>query len=189
MRSLGAVASMIHSMIKFPTANGTATMVTSEVTLRECRRNKEARGSTQEGRMTHPRIRASDPNETSTEKMCAPKEDSTKRKPPEEASKEDKPPLENVLISDDYPYEPITIGGNLSAECRLELIKTLCKHIDAFASGGYDRDTPLRDGTSLKTYPHIKPRVQKKKSLAPERRKVVKNEVEEWLRAGIEKRM
>ncbi|GJX22675.1 hypothetical protein Tco_0227120, partial [Tanacetum coccineum] len=125
MRSLGAVASMIHSMIKFPTANGTATMVTSEVTLRECRRNKEARGSTQEGRMTHPRIRASDPNETSTEKMCAPKEDSTKRKPPEEASKEDKPPLEKVLISDDYPYEPITIGGNLSAECRLELIKTL----------------------------------------------------------------
>ncbi|GJZ16649.1 reverse transcriptase domain-containing protein [Tanacetum coccineum] len=37
----------------------------------------------------------------------------------------------------------------------------------------------------LKTYPHIEPRVQRKRSIAPERRKVVKDEVAEWLKARI----
>ncbi|GJR16879.1 hypothetical protein Tco_0965406 [Tanacetum coccineum] len=54
MRSLGVVASIIHSMIKFPTANGIATMVTNKYALRECQRTKEA--PTQEGRMIRPRI-------------------------------------------------------------------------------------------------------------------------------------
>ncbi|GJR50919.1 reverse transcriptase domain-containing protein [Tanacetum coccineum] len=34
----------------------------------------------------------------------------------------------------------------------------------------------------LKTYPHIKPRVQRKRSIAPDRRKVVKDEVTEWIK-------
>ncbi|GKB49211.1 reverse transcriptase domain-containing protein [Tanacetum coccineum] len=37
----------------------------------------------------------------------------------------------------------------------------------------------------LKTYPHIEPRVQRKQSIAPDRRKIVKEEVAEWLKAGI----
>ncbi|GJU39369.1 reverse transcriptase domain-containing protein [Tanacetum coccineum] len=37
----------------------------------------------------------------------------------------------------------------------------------------------------LKTYPHIVPGVQRKRSIAPDRRKVVKEEVAEWLKAGI----
>ncbi|GKA97822.1 reverse transcriptase domain-containing protein [Tanacetum coccineum] len=37
----------------------------------------------------------------------------------------------------------------------------------------------------LKTYPHIEPRVQRKRSIALDRRKVVKEEVAEWLKAGI----
>nr|GFB29720.1 hypothetical protein [Tanacetum cinerariifolium] len=37
----------------------------------------------------------------------------------------------------------------------------------------------------LDTYPHIEPKVQKKKSLALDRRKVVTDEVNEWLKAGI----
>ena len=36
MRSLGAVASTIHSMIKFPTSSGVATIMTSRETLKEC---------------------------------------------------------------------------------------------------------------------------------------------------------
>ncbi|GKB19150.1 reverse transcriptase domain-containing protein [Tanacetum coccineum] len=36
LRSLGVVASTIHSMIKFPTANGIATMTTKRETLQEC---------------------------------------------------------------------------------------------------------------------------------------------------------
>nr|GEW49333.1 hypothetical protein [Tanacetum cinerariifolium] len=57
-RSLGVVVSTINLMIKFPTANGIATMVTNREALRECRRIEEAHGFTQEGRMTHPQIRA-----------------------------------------------------------------------------------------------------------------------------------
>ncbi|GJZ38970.1 hypothetical protein Tco_0585533, partial [Tanacetum coccineum] len=41
----------------------------------------------------------------------------------------------------------------------------------------------------LKTYPHIEPRVQRKRSIASDRRKVVKEEVAEWLKAGIVKRI
>ncbi|GJZ77317.1 reverse transcriptase domain-containing protein [Tanacetum coccineum] len=41
----------------------------------------------------------------------------------------------------------------------------------------------------LEIYPHIEPRVQKKRSIASDRRKVVKKEVDEWLKAGIVKRV
>ncbi|GKF57404.1 reverse transcriptase domain-containing protein [Tanacetum coccineum] len=37
----------------------------------------------------------------------------------------------------------------------------------------------------LKTYPHIEPRVQRKRSIAPDTRKAVKDEVTEWLKARI----
>ncbi|GJW99197.1 hypothetical protein Tco_0181005 [Tanacetum coccineum] len=42
MRSLGAVASTIHSMIKFLTLNGITTIATTRETLSECRQIKEA---------------------------------------------------------------------------------------------------------------------------------------------------
>ncbi|GJT11643.1 hypothetical protein Tco_0858685 [Tanacetum coccineum] len=42
---------------------------------------------------------------------------------------------------------------------------------------------------SLDTYPHIEPKVKKKISLAPDKRKVVTDEVNEWLKAGIIRRM
>ncbi|GJZ06592.1 reverse transcriptase domain-containing protein [Tanacetum coccineum] len=41
----------------------------------------------------------------------------------------------------------------------------------------------------LKTYPHIEPRVQRKRSIAPDKRNVVKEEVEEWLKSSIMKRV
>ncbi|GKF44937.1 hypothetical protein Tco_0131489, partial [Tanacetum coccineum] len=57
------------------------------------------------------------------------------------------------------------IGGNLSTECRSGLIEML-QH-------------------KRKTYPHIDPRVQRKQSMALDRRKVGKDEVAEWLKARI----
>ncbi|GJV87157.1 hypothetical protein Tco_1531095 [Tanacetum coccineum] len=42
---------------------------------------------------------------------------------------------------------------------------------------------------SLDTYIHIEPNVQKKRSLALDRRKVVTDEVNEWLKAGIVRRV
>ncbi|GJR72490.1 reverse transcriptase domain-containing protein [Tanacetum coccineum] len=67
IRSLGAVASTIHSMIKFPTANVIATVITKRETLQECRRIKEVQGSAPEGRVTHPRIRSFKPKDAPEE--------------------------------------------------------------------------------------------------------------------------
>nr|GEV93448.1 hypothetical protein [Tanacetum cinerariifolium] len=106
LRSLGFVASTIHSMIKFPTANGIATMTTKRETLYECRRIEEVQGLAMEGRI-NPRMQAS------------------------------------------------KFKGTTNKE------------------------------HELKTYHHIEPRVQRKRSIALDRRKVVKDEVAEWLKAGI----
>ncbi|GKB49212.1 hypothetical protein Tco_0899965 [Tanacetum coccineum] len=54
LRSLGAVASTIQSMIKFPTANGIATVTTKKDTLHECQRMEEAQGSVLERRIAFP---------------------------------------------------------------------------------------------------------------------------------------
>ncbi|GKD76937.1 hypothetical protein Tco_1339558, partial [Tanacetum coccineum] len=75
----------------------------------------------------------------------------------------------------------------MSAECRHALIQTLRKNADVFAWTPADMIGIPRAITKhrLDTYPHIEPKVQKKRSLAPYRRKVVTNEVNEWLKAGI----
>ncbi|GJR03620.1 hypothetical protein Tco_0526604 [Tanacetum coccineum] len=105
---------------------------------------------------------------------------------PLEKSLESKPP-EKVVIHDDYPDQTIIIRGNLSAECRSRLIEILRKHADAFAWTLTDMTGIPRfiADYELKTYPHIEPRVQRKRSKALDRRKVVKDEVAEWLKAGI----
>ncbi|GJX62496.1 hypothetical protein Tco_0295396 [Tanacetum coccineum] len=100
-------------------------------------------------------------------------------------------PLEKVVIHDDYPDQTITIRGNLSAEYISGLIKILRKHADAFAWTPADMTGIPRfiAEHELKTYPHIELRVQQKRSIAPDRRKVVKEEVAEWLKAGIVRRV
>ncbi|GJY45232.1 hypothetical protein Tco_0434295 [Tanacetum coccineum] len=60
LRNLRAVASTIHSIIKFLTTNGIATMTTMKETLQECQRIKEARGPTREGRITFPQTQTCD---------------------------------------------------------------------------------------------------------------------------------
>ncbi|GJS78281.1 reverse transcriptase domain-containing protein [Tanacetum coccineum] len=99
-------------------------------------------------------------------------------------------PPEKAIVNDDYPDQPITIGGSLSAECRTELTKVMHKYADAFVWVPADMTgiPCFIIEHQLKTYPHIEPRVQKKKSLAPNIRKVVKEKVEEWLKSGIVKR-
>ncbi|GJR52101.1 hypothetical protein Tco_1402622 [Tanacetum coccineum] len=54
MRSLGAVASTIHSMMKFPTSNRIATISTTRETLRECRQIEKAQDLSQHVRVTDP---------------------------------------------------------------------------------------------------------------------------------------
>ncbi|GJS33015.1 reverse transcriptase domain-containing protein [Tanacetum coccineum] len=53
MRNLGAVASTIHSMIKFPTSNGIATIATTRETLRECKQIEEAQALSRHARVTY----------------------------------------------------------------------------------------------------------------------------------------
>ncbi|GKE58684.1 reverse transcriptase domain-containing protein, partial [Tanacetum coccineum] len=52
LRSLGAVASTIHLMRKFPTNNGIATMTTKRQTLQECQMMEEVQGPITERRVT-----------------------------------------------------------------------------------------------------------------------------------------
>ncbi|GJT98258.1 hypothetical protein Tco_1093776 [Tanacetum coccineum] len=106
------------------------------------------------------------------------------------APNENKPP-EKVVIHDGYPDHTITIGRNLTTECRTGLMEILCKYIDAFAWTLVDMTgiPRLIAQHELKTYPHIEPRVQRKRSIASDKRKVVKEEVAEWLKAGIVRRV
>ncbi|GKD77116.1 hypothetical protein Tco_1339737 [Tanacetum coccineum] len=96
-------------------------------------------------------------------------------------------PREKVVIHIDYRDQIITIGGNLLAEYRFGLIEILRKHDDAFAWTPADMtEIPCFIAEhELKMYPYIEPRVQRKQGIAPDRRKVVKEEVAEWLKAGI----
>ncbi|GJZ10959.1 reverse transcriptase domain-containing protein [Tanacetum coccineum] len=204
LRSLGAVASTIHSMINFPTANGIATMTTKRETLQECRRMEEAQGPAMEIRTIPPRMQASksvgtiskgkegsrgytdkigepdviiQPSPISSKKYTQTDEKGKGEDGSLEKSPGSKPP-EKVVIHDGYPDQTITIGGSLTAEYRSRLIEMLCKHADAFAWTPADMTgIPCFVAEhELKTYPHIEPRVQRKRSIAPDIRKVVKDE-------------
>nr|GFA17278.1 reverse transcriptase domain-containing protein [Tanacetum cinerariifolium] len=56
MRSLGAIAFTIHSMIKFPTSNRIATIAATRENLRECRQIKEAQALSRHARVTDPSL-------------------------------------------------------------------------------------------------------------------------------------
>ncbi|GJX01524.1 hypothetical protein Tco_0185437, partial [Tanacetum coccineum] len=181
LRNLGAVAFTIHSMIKFLTANGIATMTTKRETLQECQRIKEARGPAMEGSITFPRIQAPESEGTTnkgreesrgqTDKVGEPdstiqpshipskKDTQTDEKDkgkdqPLEKSLESKP-LENVAIHDNYPEQTIIIEGNLSVETRAQ-------------------DIPSHKAESAE---------KMEKNFG--QKKVVKDEVAEWLKAEI----
>ncbi|GKE00642.1 reverse transcriptase domain-containing protein [Tanacetum coccineum] len=176
LRSLGAVGSTIHTMIKFPTTNGIAIVTTKKETLHECRRMEEAQEPIREDGVIskHQILKersawAEKKNENIVGKDKHPK-----------GPLESKPP-EKVVIHNDYVEQTITIGGTLLVEYRSGLIEILQKHADAFAWTVIDMTGIPRfiAEHELKTYPHIEPMVQRKWSIAPDRRKVVKEEVAE----------
>ncbi|GJZ10268.1 reverse transcriptase domain-containing protein [Tanacetum coccineum] len=105
------------------------------------------------------------------------------KKPPKSGTEE------KIVVNDNYPEQLVTIRGGLSAECRHALIHTLRKNVDIFAWNPADMTGIPRAITehSLDTYPHIEPKAQKKRSLALDRRKVVTDEVNKWLKADLNK--
>ncbi|GJY35548.1 reverse transcriptase domain-containing protein [Tanacetum coccineum] len=174
IRSLGAIASTIHSMMKFSTSNGIATISTTRKTLRECRQIEEAQDlKTRSQRPGKEPMQLDD--------MEGRRQPDKGRKPPKSGTKE------KIVVNDNYPEQLVTIGGGLSAKCRHALIHTLRKNVDIFAWTPADMTGILRAITehSLDTYPHIKPKAQKKRGLDPDIRKVVTDEVNEWLKARI----
>ncbi|GJT42043.1 reverse transcriptase domain-containing protein [Tanacetum coccineum] len=206
IRSLGAVASTIHSMMKFPTSNGIATISTTRETLRECRQIEEAQDLSRHARVTDPTPMQTSSEVANPRLSLAPVETRPRRPGKEpmqldgtegrrQLDKERRLPKssveEKIVINDNYPEQLVTIGGGLSAECRHALIHTLRKNVDIFAWTPADMTGIPRAITehSLDTYPHIEPKAQKKRSLAPDRRKVVTDEVNEWLKAGIVRRV
>nr|GEU75209.1 reverse transcriptase domain-containing protein [Tanacetum cinerariifolium] len=170
IRSLGAIASTINSMIKFPTSNGIANITTTRETLRECRQIEEAQALSWNARITDP-----SPMQTSSEVinprcLLAPVEtcswrpgkepmqldDVEERRQPDKGKKLTKSSVEEkILVNDNYPEQLVTIGGDMTG-----ISWAIMEH-------------------SLDTYPHIKPKVQKKRSLALDRRNVMTTKDEE----------
>ncbi|GJS49612.1 hypothetical protein Tco_0599733 [Tanacetum coccineum] len=205
MRSLGAIASTIYSMIKFLTSNGIATVATTRETLRECRQIEKAQSLS-----GHTRIADPSPMQTSSEvanpkaslalietHSWRPEKEPMQLDDVEERQKLDKgrkPPKssveEKIVVNDNYLEQLVSIGGVLSAECR-RVDTNPPKNDDVFAWTPADMTGIPRAITEhrLDTYPHIEPKVHKKISLALDRRKVVTDEVNEWLKTGIMRRV
>ncbi|GJR71640.1 reverse transcriptase domain-containing protein [Tanacetum coccineum] len=175
MRSLGVVASTIHSMMKFPTSNGIATISTTKETLRECRQIEEAQDLSR-----HVRVMDPSPSQTSSE-VANPR--------PSLAPMETRPRRsgkEPMQLDDTEEGQQLDKGKRSSKHA---LIHTLRENVDIFAWTPADITGIPRAITehSLDTYPHIEPRAHKKRSLAPDRKKVVTDEVNEWLNDDLNK--
>ncbi|PWA65356.1 hypothetical protein CTI12_AA336940 [Artemisia annua] len=74
MRSLGAVASTIHSMMRFPTSDGVATVMTSREMLRECRKIEEGQCSSRNARVSGSSLRQTIPGITGPGNSSVPME-------------------------------------------------------------------------------------------------------------------
>nr|GEV47406.1 reverse transcriptase domain-containing protein [Tanacetum cinerariifolium] len=92
--------------------------------------------------------------------------------PPEKDTQTD----EKIKGKDEHPERPV--------ESKLP---EKVNHVDAFAWTPADMTgiPCVIAEHELKTYPHIEPRVKRKQSIAPDRRKVVKEDVVEWLKVRI----
>ncbi|GJR28289.1 hypothetical protein Tco_1104521 [Tanacetum coccineum] len=179
-------------------------MITKRETLHEYRRMEEAQGPVMEGRIIPPKYKyrvsdknpaqakkegrwqtnkAGEPNDTIQPLASPPKKDTQTNEKVEgkdehlERPLESKPP-EKVVNHDDHLDQTVTIRGNLSVKCRFRLIEILWNHVDAFPTDMTGIPHFIAEH-ELRTYPHIEQMVQRKRSIAPDRRKVVKDEVAE----------
>ncbi|GKF01411.1 reverse transcriptase domain-containing protein [Tanacetum coccineum] len=91
LRTLRAVSSTIHSMVKFPTPRGVATLVTRTMIISECRR---------------------------LEKKQMIKTDTRRNTLPDKEDPERVDLVEQTLVNSSYPDQLVAIGGNLSEGCK-----------------------------------------------------------------------
>ncbi|GJS31302.1 hypothetical protein Tco_0491922 [Tanacetum coccineum] len=166
MRSLGAVASTIHSMIKFPTSNRIVTIATTRETLRECRQVDEAQALSRHAHVAYPTPMQTSSEVANPRVLLAPVETHSRR-PGKEPMELDNMEERRQL---DKGRKPPKSG-----------VEKKIVNVDIFAWTPADMMGIPRAITnhSLDTYHHIEPKAKKKRSLAPDRRKVVTDEVNE----------
>nr|GEU43933.1 hypothetical protein [Tanacetum cinerariifolium] len=154
------VSSTIHSMIKFPTPRGIATLVTRTVIIAECQRLEKKK-----------MIERGAGQKTLQEKEGLERVDLTVQ----------------TLVNPSYPDQLVTIGGILSEECKSQLEMLLKKSMNVFAWELTDMTgVPRRIiEHSLNVNPSIEPVAQKRRVLDSDRTQVVIKEVEESVNAGI----
>ncbi|GJV62323.1 hypothetical protein Tco_0135028 [Tanacetum coccineum] len=160
LRSLRAVSLTIHSMVKFLTPRGIATLVTRSAIISECRGLEKKQTVEQE---VNQNIRQ--------DKEVSERVDL----------------IEQTLVNPAYPDQLVTIGGNLLEECKSQIRTLLKKSMDVFAWEPADMTgIPRRIiEYSLNVNPSVEPVAQKRRVLASDKTQVVIKEVEEWINAGI----
>ncbi|GJV32383.1 hypothetical protein Tco_1392783 [Tanacetum coccineum] len=160
LRTLRAVSLTIHSMVKFPTPRGIATLVNRTMIISECRR---------------------------IEKKQMIKTETSRGIPPKGGPHMRVDLTEQILVNPTYPNQLVTIGGNLSEGCKNQLKALLKKSTNVFAWEPTDMTCIPRRiiEHALNLNPSIEPIAQKRRVLAFDRTQVVIKEVEEWVKAGI----
>lgn len=160
IKKLRAIPSTIHSMMKFPTPRGIATLVTRSVIISECRKLEEKFLSKKETE-----VKASSETTITNETT----------------------ETEEILVHPAYPDQLVTIGRNFSKEGRRQLITLLKNSQDVFAWKPSDMKGVPRWIAEHKLNVNVqdKPVAQKKRFFSEEKNQAINKDVEEWLKAGI----
>nr|XP_043637874.1 uncharacterized protein LOC122608865 [Erigeron canadensis] len=160
MRKLGMVPSPIHAIVKFPTPRGIGFVKTEP----------------------HPEVQCS--------QVLSPKAGECSKKK-ENLETE----TEKIFINNKYPDQHIMIGKQLPTDYKRKLKEVLERNKDVFAwepadMTGVPRELKISGEVfdtqhHLNARPHMEPIKQKRRSLAPDRNKAAKEQVEDLVKAGI----
>ncbi|GJW96849.1 hypothetical protein Tco_0178657 [Tanacetum coccineum] len=184
MRSLGAVGSTIHSMIKFPTNQGVMTMETSRETLQECKHLERVQGSWKEVQW---RQREEQMSRIREQAIIRARSNSRRRHGSGPVSLEktrNKEDIEEVFtISHERPDQYVTMGATLTTNCNQLLADILRENMEVFTWTGSESIAILRFVMEhqLKIYPFAELVVHKRQPMAPEGRLALKERVFHWL--------
>ncbi|GKA64610.1 reverse transcriptase domain-containing protein [Tanacetum coccineum] len=153
LKALHAIPSTIHSMVRFPTPKGIATLVTRSTIIAECRLREEKQILTEKQPEVH---------ETG--------------QPDEGADL-----TEQILVNPYFPDQIITIGGRLSPDCKNQLKTLLINNMEVFAWEPSDMTGVPRKiiEHSLNVNPSLDPFCQKRRTFSPEKSEAVTNEMQE----------
>nr|GEW72881.1 reverse transcriptase domain-containing protein [Tanacetum cinerariifolium] len=176
MRSLRAIGSTIHSMIKFPTNQGIVAMETISEALWECRQLERMQDSRKEVQWRQRKEQMS----RIREQVILRTKSSSGRRPNSGPVLQDNKDIEEVcIISHERPNRHIMMGTTLTTDCKQLLIKVLRENIEVFAWAGSERTVVPRFVMKhqLKIYPFAEPVIHKRQPITPNGRLRMMKEV------------